>query len=158
MNKIIAVGCAWLMLLTPLASFAQPGPDNGGPDNRGQGGQQGRPPQGGGQGRPQEQGRPPQQGGGQNRPPQHGGQQQYRPGPSRDQAYHPQPGMPRPHNEWHRGGFAPPQYRGDRYWVTDWHSRHLRQPPRDHRWLYVNGDYVLVAITTGAIVQILSGY
>ena len=66
--------------------------------------------------------------------------------------------MPRPHSEWHRGGFAPPQYRNDRYWVTDWRARHLRQPPRDHRWLYVNGDYVLVAIATGAIVQILSGY
>lgn len=154
MNKIIAVGCAWLVLLTPLAGFAQPGPDNGGPDNRQGGGhQQGRPPQGGGQ-----QGGP-QHGGGQGRPPQHGGpQQQHRPGPGGGQAYQPQPGMPRPHNEWHRGGFAPPQYRSDRYWVTDWRSRHLRQPPRDHRWLYVNGDYVLVAIATGAIVQILSGY
>lgn len=155
MKKIIAAGCACLMLLTPLASFAQPGPDNGGPD-RGHGGgqQQGRPQQGGGGG--------PQHGGGQQqRPPQHGGpQQQHRPGGpgGGGQAYRPQPGMPRPHSEWHRGGFAPQQYRGDRYWVTDWHSRHLRQPPRDHRWLYVNGDYVLVAIATGAIVQILSGY
>ncbi|WP_455924109.1 RcnB family protein [Pseudomonas putida] len=151
MKKILAAGCACLMLLTPLASFAQPGPDN---DNRGHGGQQQGRPGGGHQGGPQ-------QGGGQGRPPQHGGpQQQHRPGPGpgRDQGFRPQAGMPRPHSEWHRGGFAPPQYRNDRYWVTDWRARHLRQPPRDHRWLYVNGDYVLVGIATGAIVQILSGY
>jgi len=152
MKKIIVASCACLMLLTPLASFAQPGPDNGGPDRGHQGQQQGRPPQGnGGQhGGPQHggQNRPPQQHGGPQRPGGHGG----------GQAYQPQPNMPRPHSEWHRGGFAPPQYRSDRYWVTDWRARHLRQPPRDHRWLYVNGDYVLVGIATGAIVQILSGY
>ncbi|AJG16616.1 hypothetical protein RK21_05108 [Pseudomonas plecoglossicida] len=27
-----------------------------------------------------------------------------------------------------------------------------------HRWLYVNGDYVLVAIASGVIVNVLSGY
>lgn len=31
-------------------------------------------------------------------------------------------------------------------------------PPRDHRWLYVNGDYVLVAIASGVVVSVLSGY
>jgi Ni/Co efflux regulator RcnB len=165
MKKIIAICCASLMLLTPLASEAQPGSNDG---------DQGRPPnqQGGGQGqgnsgRPQggqQQGRPPQGGGAQpGRPPQHGQPPQNRPppqdhrpgGPSMGGG--PQNGMPRPHSDWHRGGVAPPMYRSDRYWVTDWHSRHLRPPPPDHRWLWVNGDYVLVAITTGVIVQIMSG-
>lgn len=142
MRKIIAIFCASLMLAAPLTSEAQPGPNDGGqgrPHNQ-QGGQDhGRPSQGGGyqQGRPQQH-RPPQQGSRPDNPWIGGG--------------------PRPHNDWRRGAVAPPMYRSDRYWVTDWRSRHLRPPPRDHRWLWVNGDYVLVAITSGVIVQILSGY
>ncbi|MDE1167771.1 MAG: RcnB family protein [Pseudomonas sp.] len=167
MKKIIAACCASLMLLAPLASYAQPGPGDGGqnrppgqqggpqggPQNNGGHQQQGRPPQNGGH----QQQRPPQQNGGhqQQRPPQ-----QYRPNPqyNRPGDHGPQAGMPRPHSEWHRGGYAPPMYRNDRYWVTDWQARRLPPPPREHRWLRVNGDYVLVAITTGVIVNILSGY
>ncbi|GLO00419.1 hypothetical protein IAE39_001217 [Pseudomonas sp. S37] len=66
--------------------------------------------------------------------------------------------MPVPHQQWQRGHAVDPHYRGDRYWVTDWKARHLYAPPRDHRWLYVNGDYVLVAIASGVIVNILTGY
>lgn len=144
MRKSVALLCAALMLGSPLASFAQPGP---GPDNV-PGRQDNRGPQ------PQH---PPQQ------VPQGGRYDPAGPGPGsahpyRSPDYRPQAGMPVPHRDWRRGVIVEPAYRGDRYWVTDWHSRHLYAPPRDHRWLYVNGDYVLVAIASGVIVNILSGY
>ncbi|KAF1054384.1 MAG: hypothetical protein GAK43_00901 [Stenotrophomonas maltophilia] len=157
MKKLVALFCAALMLSAPLASFAQPGPDNG-PGN--QQGQNGRPGNSG----PGQNARPNNNGGpGQNGRPQQGGQHSQRPQQGHSQAYRnpgyrPQAGMPVPHQQWHRGGVVQPIYRGDRYWVTDWRARQLPAPPRDHRWLYVNGDYVLAAVATGVIVQILSGY
>ncbi|QJP08288.1 RcnB family protein [Pseudomonas multiresinivorans] len=152
MKKSVALFCAALMLGSPLASFAQPGggPDNGPnhPDNR----------------PPQQQQRPPQQ---QQRSDQqqqpHGNYNQGRNGHAdpryyRNPDYRPQAGMPVPHRDWRRGVIVEPNYRGDRYWVTDWQARHLYAPPHDHRWLYVNGDYILVAIASGLIVNILAGY
>ncbi|MDF3935862.1 RcnB family protein [Pseudomonas citronellolis] len=142
MKKTVAALCAALMIGAPLASFAQPGPGQG----QGPGGQQ--------QGRPYEQSRPQQQGRPQSQArPGHGHSQGYR-----NPGYRPQPGMPVPHQQWQRGRVVEQAYRGDRYWVTDWRARHLYAPPRDHRWLYVNGDYVLMAIATGVIVNILAGY
>lgn len=148
MKKSVALLCAALTLGSPLASFAQPGP---GPDN-GPNRQDNRGPQ-------QQHSQPKHQ---PQRAPQ-GGHDQARPGPNsvdtyRNPDFRPQPGMPVPHRDWRRGVIVEPAYRGDRYWVTDWHARHLYAPPRDHRWLYVNGDYILVAIASGVIVNILSGY
>jgi Ni/Co efflux regulator RcnB len=150
MKKSVALLCAALMLGSPLASFAQPGP---GPDN-GPNRQDNRGPQQQQRQQPQQQ---PQ------RASQGGHNQQARPGQNnahayRNPDYRPQAGMPVPHRDWRRGVVVEPNYRGDRYWVTDWHARHLYAPPRDHRWLYVNGDYILVAIATGVIVNILTGY
>jgi Ni/Co efflux regulator RcnB len=65
--------------------------------------------------------------------------------------------MPRPGQEWRRGGRVPPQYRGYEYQVRDWRSHDLPAPPRGHRWVRINGDYVLIAIATGVIAQILLG-
>lgn len=56
-----------------------------------------------------------------------------------------------------RGGHLPTQYRGSRYVVTDWRSAHLRQPPRGYHWVRSdNGDFLLVAITTGVISSIIA--
>ncbi|WP_440466974.1 RcnB family protein [Pseudomonas sp. YH-1] len=163
MKKSVALICAALMLGSPLASFAQPGggPDNGPnrPDNRQPQQQQQRPPQ-------QQQQHPGQQQQYQQRPQQqqpHGNYNQGRNGHGdpryyKNPNYRPQAGMPVPHRDWRRGVVVEPNYRGDRYWVTDWQARHLYAPPRDHRWLYVNGDYILVAIASGLIVNILAGY
>ncbi|GAB1614367.1 RcnB family protein [Pseudomonas sp. NGC7] len=140
MKKTLTVLCAALMFSAPLASFAQPGPPPGhgnGPSH------QGNTPHGNGQHGKQPQGRP---GNG------------HAPAPYQNPNFRPQPGMPIPHQQWQRGHAVDPHYRGDRYWVTDWRARHLYAPPRDHRWLAVNGDYVLVAIASGVIVNILSGY
>lgn len=65
--------------------------------------------------------------------------------------------MPRPGQEWRKGGRVPEKFRGAGYQVNDWRSHDLPAPPRGHRWVRVNGDYVLVAIATGVIAQILLG-
>lgn len=151
MRKNLTVLCATLMLGMPMASFAQPG---GGPQNHdggNQGGPQGQPqghqPQGHQQQDQQDRPRPQgNKGNGGGRPAYH------------DSNFRPQAGMPVPHEQWQRGRVVEPMYRSDRYWVTDWRARQLSAPPRDHRWLYINGDYVLVAIATGVITSILTGY
>lgn len=57
---------------------------------------------------------------------------------------------------YHRGGYVPAEYRRGSYVVSDWRSDHLRQPPRGYRWVRSdNGDFLLVAVTTGIIASIL---
>ena len=62
------------------------------------------------------------------------------------------------HEGWYKkGGHVPKNYRGGRYVVTDWRSAHLRQPPRGYHWVRSdNGDYLMVAITTGLIASIIA--
>lgn len=64
------------------------------------------------------------------------------------------------HEGWYRrGGYVPTEYRGGSYVVTDWRSHHLRQPPRGYRYVRSdNGDFLLVAITTGIIASILANH
>jgi Ni/Co efflux regulator RcnB len=65
-------------------------------------------------------------------------------------------GYPQPHAEWHRGDRVPTEYRGRNYVVNDWHNHHLQAPPRGYQWVGVGGDYVLAAIATGVIAQIIA--
>ncbi len=60
-----------------------------------------------------------------------------------------------PHHSFHRGGRLPPEYRNRHYVVNDWRGHHLSAPPRGHHWVQTGGDYVLVAIASGIIVQLL---
>jgi Ni/Co efflux regulator RcnB len=62
---------------------------------------------------------------------------------------------PGPRYEMRRGGYLPQEYRGRQYVVNDWHGRHLSAPPRGHQWVQANNDYVLVALATGLIAQVL---
>ena len=57
--------------------------------------------------------------------------------------------------EWRRGGRIPPEYRRRQYVVADWRAHRLHAPPRGYQWVQVGADYVLVAIATGMILQIL---
>jgi Ni/Co efflux regulator RcnB/SAM-dependent methyltransferase len=57
--------------------------------------------------------------------------------------------------EWRRGGHVPYQYRSHQYVVNDWRGHHLHAPPRGHQWVQVGGDYVLMAIATGIIVNLM---
>jgi Ni/Co efflux regulator RcnB len=61
------------------------------------------------------------------------------------------------HEGWYKkGGTMPPEYRDNRYVVSDWRSEHLREPPRGYNWVRSdNGDFLLVAITTGVITGIM---
>ncbi len=49
----------------------------------------------------------------------------------------------------------PPHFRDDRYWVSDWRGYGLPSPPPGHRWSYIDGNYVLIAVATGVITSII---
>jgi Ni/Co efflux regulator RcnB len=60
-------------------------------------------------------------------------------------------------HEWRRGGYVPREYWGPRYYVRDWRAYHLYEPPYGYRWVSVNGDFVLAAIATGIIANVILG-
>jgi Ni/Co efflux regulator RcnB len=60
-----------------------------------------------------------------------------------------------PNHEFYRGQRLPPEYRNRQYVVDDWRGHHLNAPPRGYHWVQTGGDYVLVAISTGIILQLL---
>ncbi len=60
-----------------------------------------------------------------------------------------------PGYQLHRGERLPVEYRHRHYVVDDWRGHHLSAPPRGYHWVQAGGDYVLVAIATGIIVQLL---
>lgn len=60
-----------------------------------------------------------------------------------------------PDHSYYRGERMPPQYRTRQYIVEDWRGHHLSAPPRGYHWVQSGGDYVLVAIATGIILQLL---
>ena len=60
-----------------------------------------------------------------------------------------------PDHDFYRGGRLPMQYRNRGYVVDDWRGHRLSAPPRGYHWVQTGGAYVLVAIATGIIVQIL---
>lgn len=62
----------------------------------------------------------------------------------------------RPPEGWRRGGRLPPEYRHRAYVVDDWRVHRLRPPPRGYQWVAVGGDYLLVAIATGVILEVLA--
>jgi Ni/Co efflux regulator RcnB len=62
-----------------------------------------------------------------------------------------------PDHNFRRGGRLPYEYRNNSYVVDNWRAHHLSAPPRGYHWVQTGGDYVLIAITTGIIVQIMLG-
>ena len=60
-----------------------------------------------------------------------------------------------PGHNFHQGDRLPQAERQRRYVVNDWRARHLREPPRGYQWVQSGGDYVLVAIATGVILELL---
>ncbi len=63
-----------------------------------------------------------------------------------------------PNHDFRRGERLPREYRNRQYVVDDWRDHHLSAPPRGYHWVQTGGDYVLVAITTGIILQLLLGH
>lgn len=60
-----------------------------------------------------------------------------------------------PDRQFHRGDRLPPQYRHRNYVVDDWRGHGLSAPPRGYHWVQTGTDYVLVAIATGIILQLI---
>jgi Ni/Co efflux regulator RcnB len=69
------------------------------------------------------------------------------------------------HDRGRHEGWYKPYHRGDRievvylqprYYVPDYRVYHLAPPPPGHRWIrYPDGRFILVAIATGVITDIL---
>jgi Ni/Co efflux regulator RcnB len=57
--------------------------------------------------------------------------------------------------EFHRGGRLPSEYRNRQYVVNDWRGHHLSAPPRGYQWVQVGPDYVLAAVATGLIANLI---
>lgn len=62
-----------------------------------------------------------------------------------------------PNQEYYRGDRLPAEYRHRNYVVNDWRSHNLSAPPRGQQWVQSGNDYILVAIATGIIAQLLLG-
>ena len=62
-----------------------------------------------------------------------------------------------PQYNWVKGSRVPPQYRTPHYVVNDWRGHGLTAPPRAHQWVQYGADYMLVAIATGVIAQLILG-
>ncbi|MDO8652761.1 MAG: RcnB family protein [Undibacterium sp.] len=62
-----------------------------------------------------------------------------------------------PRHDMRRGQRIPNEYRGNQYVVSNWREHQLSAPPRGYHWVQTGPDYVLVAIVSGIIAQILLG-
>ena len=79
----------------------------------------------------------------------HGGPHRHGPGPDKRDSFAWQG------HHFERGGYVPHDFRGPDYRVDDWQRRGLPEPPHGHRWSYIDGNYVLVAVATGVITSII---
>jgi Ni/Co efflux regulator RcnB len=60
-----------------------------------------------------------------------------------------------PKHDIRRGGHLPSRYRNHQYVVDNWRDHNLRPPPRGYHWVQTGGDYVLAAIATGVIADLI---
>ena len=60
-----------------------------------------------------------------------------------------------PNHDFRRGQRLPIEYRNRQYVVEDWHGHRLSAPPRGYHWVQTGGDYVLIAIASGIILQLI---
>jgi len=60
-----------------------------------------------------------------------------------------------PNHNFRRGDRLPKAQHQPRYVVNDWRARQLSEPPRGYPWVRSGDDYVLAAIATGVILQLL---
>jgi Ni/Co efflux regulator RcnB len=59
--------------------------------------------------------------------------------------------------EFRRGHRLPPEFRHRQYVVSNWRVHHLSPPPRGYHWVRVGPDFVLVAIGSGIILNLVIG-
>ncbi|WP_297513741.1 RcnB family protein [uncultured Caulobacter sp.] len=70
--------------------------------------------------------------------------------------YYGRPGFRPGYNAWRRGAYLPPYYRGRDYVVYDYYRYRLRPPPRGYYWYRTGNDYVLAAVATGLIFDVIA--
>ena len=70
------------------------------------------------------------------------------------QAYYGNPQYRPGYASWRRGAHLPSYYRG--YVVHDYGRYRLRQPPRGYAWYRVGDDYLLAAVASGVIFDIIA--
>lgn len=57
--------------------------------------------------------------------------------------------------EFRRGAYIPRTYYSPQYYVSDWRGHHLYAPPYGYQWVQVGPDYVLIALATGLIANLI---
>jgi len=60
-----------------------------------------------------------------------------------------------PSHDLRRGNRLPDRYRNNQYVVNNWREHRLRPPPRGYHWVQTGGDYVLAAVATGIIADLI---
>jgi Ni/Co efflux regulator RcnB len=70
--------------------------------------------------------------------------------------YYGSPGFRPGYSAWRRGGYLPSYYRGNGYVIRDYGYYRLRPPPRGYYWYRAGNDYVLAAVATGLIFDIIN--
>ena len=60
-----------------------------------------------------------------------------------------------PSHDLRRGNRLPDRYRTNQYVVNNWREHRLRPPPRGYHWVQTGGDYVLAAVATGIIADLI---
>lgn len=60
------------------------------------------------------------------------------------------------YSAWRRGAYLPRDYRANSYRVYDYGRYRLRAPPRGYYWYQSGNDYILAAIATGLIYEVIS--
>jgi Ni/Co efflux regulator RcnB len=60
-----------------------------------------------------------------------------------------------PDHSFRRGGRLPERYRNHQYVVNNYRQHNLRPPPRGYHWVQTGSDYVLAAIATGVIADLI---
>ena len=71
-------------------------------------------------------------------------------------SYYGRPSYRPGYESWRRGAYLPAYYRGGGYVVHDYGRYRLRHPPRGYYWYRTGNDYVLAAIATGLIFDVIS--
>jgi len=81
-------------------------------------------------------------------------------GPPPPDYYHPPPRPPGPPgpppggpgwHQWHHGD----HYYGSRYVVNNWHYYGLRPPPPGYQWVQNGGQFVMIAIASGVVTEVI---
>lgn len=77
----------------------------------------------------------------------------YGPPPS---AYYSDPYYRPGYAAWRRGAYLPSYYRSNDYRIYDYGRYRLRAPPRGYYWYRSGNDYLLAAIATGLIFEVIT--